>query len=367
MKFLNLKIVFILLTLLTLFYTLFFKTEKYESSSIVMVKDLSQKQSTSPLGALLSVGNTGTTQDSMLLDVYIKSSDVYDFLDKEYNLTTYYSGEEIDYFSRLYENSPFGINELNRVNLLKSYRKDLTLLFDDASSTLSISFSHADAKMAQMIVQSIIIHATDMLNEMEKKSSTIVLKFLKQVEREKYDLFLHSLKKLLNYQNSHNTINPKIDVETKSEILATLEAELVQKKVAFQDKSQYMNPKAPEMKLLRGNISHIESSIRKIQKEMTGKSNNSSELNRELADFELLKSEVDFNKEVYQQILSKLEESAIMASQNTKNLIVVSSPKIADSYTYPNKLKDAITIIILLSLLYGITGLIVSIIQDHKD
>jgi capsular polysaccharide transport system permease protein len=367
MKFFNLKIVFILLMLLTLFYTFFLKTEKYESSSIVMVKDLSQKQSTSPLGALLSAGGTGTTQDSMLLDVYIKSSDMFELLDKEYNLTQYYSGDEIDFYARLYENSPLGNRELNKVNLIKSYNKDLKLFFDESSSTLSISFAHANAEVAQKIVQSIVLHATDMLNEIEKKSSSIVLKFLKKVEREKYELFLLSLKKLLDYQNSHNSISPKIDVETKSGILATLEAELVQKRVALQDKSQYMNPNAPEMKLLRGNISHIESSIRKIKKEMTGKNNKSGELNKALADFELLKSEVDFNKEVYQQTLAKLEESAILASQNTKNLIVVSSAKIADSYTYPNKFKDAITIIILLSLLYGITGLIVSIIQDHKD
>ena len=367
MKFLSLKIIFIVLTLLSLFYTIFIKTEKYESSSIVMVKDLSQKQSTSPLGALLSAGGSGATQDSMLLDVYIKSSDMFELLDKEFNLTAYYSGEAIDVLDRLHESTPFALRKLNKVNLLKSYNKDLNLFFDESSATLSISFAHADAQTAQKIVQSIIVHATDMLNDMEKKSSTIVLKFLKKLEREKYALFLESLKKLLEYQNSHNSISPKIDVETKSGILATLEGELVKKRVALQDKLQYMNPNAPEMRLLRGNISNIEANIRKIKHEMTGKNSKNGELNKELADFELLKSEVDFNKEVYQQTLAKLEESAILASQNSKNLIVVSAAKVADSYTYPNKFKNALTIIILLSLLYGITGLVVSIIQDHKD
>lgn len=367
MKILNLKTMFIVLMLVALFYTLFVKTEKYESRSIVMVKDLSQKQSTSPLGALLSAGATGATQDSMLLSVYIKSSDMFELLDKDYKLRDYYSGNQIDIYARLYKNSLLGNRDMNKINLLAKYNNDLTLLFDESSSTLSIQFAHADAKVAQKIVQTIIVHATEMLNEMEKKSSSIVLKFLKELEREKYELFLLSLKKLLAYQNSHNSISPQIEVETKSGILARLEAELVQKEVSYQGKLEYMNPNSPEMKLLRGNIAHIKSGIRKIKEEMTGKNNKRGELNKELADFELLKSEVDFNKEIYQQTLAKLEESAVMASQNTKNLIVVSSAKVADSYTYPNKFKDTVTIIILLSLLYGIIGLVGSIIRDHKD
>jgi len=367
MKGIILKIIFIVLIFASVYYVLFVKTEKYESNSIVMVKDLSQKQSTSPLGALLSAGATGTAQDSMLLDLYIKSSDMFELLDKKYGFRDYYAGEQIDFYARLYKNSLVENRKLNDINFLERYNNDLTLLFDEASSTLTIHFAHADAKVAQEVVQTIILHATEMLNEMEKKSSTIVLKFLKELEKEKYELFLLSLKKLLMYQNSHNSISPKIEVETKSAILAQLEGELVQKEVSYRGKEQYMNPSSPEMKLLRGNISHLKSSIAKIKKEMTGKSKKSGELNQELADFELLKSEADFNKEVYRQTLAKLEESAIMASQNTKNLIVVSSAKIADSYTYPNKFKDIVSIVLLLSLLYGIVGLVMTIIRDHKD
>ncbi len=367
MKFLSLKVIFILLMLILLCYTLFLKTEKYESSSIVMVKDLSQRQSTSPLGVLLNTGPIGTLQDSMLLNVYINSSDMFELLDKEYNLTGYYSGESIDFYARLYKNSPFELRALNKKNLLESYRNDLNVFLDESSSTLSIAFAHANAEVAKEIVETIVAYATDMLNEIEKKNSKIVLKFLKQLEREKYEIFLRSLKRLLDYQNSHNSISPKIEVETKSNILATLEAELVQKRVLLEDKLAYMNPNAPEVKLLQGNISHIKASIEKIKQEMTGRDDKTQELNRELADFELLKSEVDFNKEVYHQILAKLEESAIMASQNSKNLIIVSTPKVADSYSLPNKFKEGVTIIILLSLLYGITGLIITIVQDHKD
>jgi len=361
------KIIFLLLLSSIIYYIWSIKTEKYESSTIVMVKDLSKQQTTTPFGAMLLAGSSGVTQDSMLLNLYIKSSDMFGLLNKEFNLTAYYSGELIDVYARLYKDTPISIREINGKNLMTQYRNDLTLQFDEPSSTLLIKFAHADGKVAQEIVQRIVEYATKMLNTMEQKSSKIVLKFLKELEREKYKLFLLAQRNLLKYQNRHNSISPMIEVEQKSGLLANLEGELIQKEVEYNGKLQYLNKNAPEMKLLRGNLSHLKASMKKIRKEMTGKSKNRGRLNRELADFELLKSELEFNKEVYRQTLTKLEESTIMVSQNVKNLVVVSEAKVADSYSYPNKFKDILTTIILLSLLYGIAGLVGSIIRDHKD
>lgn len=361
------RIILIILVLFISIYILFFKTEKFESNSTVIVKDLSENQSTSPLGAMLLTAGGGVSQDAMLLDVYIRSSDMFELLDKEFKLKEYYSGVKIDVYNRLYDDIFLMSRKINNINLLERYNSDLKLLFDEPSSSLSIQFVHADAEVAQQVLLSIIKHATTMLNNIDKKSSKIVLRFLKELEKEKYEIFLASLKKLLVYQNRHNTISPKIDVETKSNILATLEGELVQKKVAYQGKLQYMNKNSPEMKILHGNISHIQNSIKKIKKQMTGESKNRTELNKDLAEFGLLESEMEFNKEIYKQTLMKLEESSVMVNQNTKNLIVVSAAKVADSYSYPNKFKDIMTAIILLSLLYGIAGLINSIIKDHKD
>lgn len=361
------KVIFLGLLFFVIGYIMFVQTEKYESSTIVMVKDLSKQQTTTPFGAMLLAGTSGVTQDSMLLNLYISSNDMFELLDNEFNLTAYYSGELIDSYSRLYEETFIKTSEINIENLMIRYTDDLILQFDEPSSTLLIKFAHADSKLAQEIVQRIVEYATKMLNIIEQKSSKIVLKFLKELEREKYELFILSQKNLLDYQNRNNFISPIAEVAQKSGILASLEGELIQKEVAYEGKRQYLNQSSPEMKLLKGNLLHIKASIKKIKKEMTGDNINRKHLNQSSADFELLKSELEFNKEVYRQTLGKLEESSIMVSQNAKNLVVIAEAKVADSYIYPNKFKDILTAIILLSLLYGITGLILSIIRDHKD
>ena len=149
------KSLLIILAIAISSYIYFLKTEKYESSSTVIVKDLSEKQSTSPLGALLT-GASGVSQDAMLLDVYIKSSDMFELLDKEFKLRDYYSGTEIDMYNRLYDDIFLTCREINGINLLERYNSDLKLFFDEPSSTLSIKFAHADAEVAQQIVISIM-------------------------------------------------------------------------------------------------------------------------------------------------------------------------------------------------------------------
>jgi len=98
---------------------------------------------------------------------------------------------------------------------------------------------------------------------------------------------------------------------------------------------------------------------------MTGKG--SHELNQNVSGFELLKSEVEFNKEKYKQTLIQLEETKASVKQNAKNLIVITKPSRASTYSKPNKFKEILTLLIILGFLYGIIGLILSILKDHKD
>ena len=361
------KILFFLLFVYILYYISFLETEKYQSKSIVMIKDLSQEQSSSPLGSLLLPSSSGSTVDAKLLEVYIKSNDMFQKLDQEFNLTAYYQSEKIDIIHRLSNSVKLPSYHLNKINLLTKYNQDLLIAYNEPSATIEISFAHADAKIAQHIVQSIVQHSSKILNLFEKKNSEVILHFLESEEKRKNQLFLASLEDLLAYQNKNNTIDPKVDIEVKSKILAGLESELIQKNVEYNSKAQYLNISSAEMKLLIGNIDYIKSSIHKIKREMTGSNNGKKELNVDMSDFTLLKSKVEFNKQLYVQTLVKLEETKVLVSQNTKNLIVVTQAQIADSYSYPNKIKDSFSIFIILSFLYGILTLILRIIRDHKD
>ena len=360
------KLFFFSFALSLVYYINFLKTEKYESKMTIIIKDLSQEQSVSPFGALLLSSASNSQQDARLLEVYMKSNDMYELLDKEFNLTSYYSSQTIDVLNRLNNEFILPNFEENRVNFVEKYNADLIVIFDELSATIEVAFAHANSKLAKEIVERIVQYAGSRLNYFDRENSQVVLDFLKKQEEKKYKLFLDSLKQLLVYQNMHNTISPKTEVESKSAILAELEGKLVQQEVSYSSKLLYMNENTAEMRLMKITIVNIKKRIKKIKFEMVGRKNG-RRLNKDMSDFELLKSEVAFNKQVYMQTLAKLEETSVLVSQKSKNLIVVSKAKVSDAYVYPKKLKDTLSVLIVLGFIYGILGFILILIEDHKD
>lgn len=286
-------------------------------------------------------------------------------LEREHNLTAYYSSKKIDVLQRLNPNALFGFWLTNHENLLKQYTNDLSMQYDEPSGTLNIGFKHTDPIVAQKIVRDIIKYSSQTLNRFEKENAEVALHALVLQEQENKKLFTLSIKKLIAYQNRHHTIDPSIDVQAKSTILATLESELIQKEVEYKSKLGYLNKNAAEMQLLKDTLLQMKKSILRIKKQIAGDGNN--ELNKNVSEFELLKSEVDFNKERYKQTLIKLEETKIQVKQNAKNLIIVTKPTLAQTYSEPNKLKDILSLLIVLSFLYGILTLMLSILKEHKD
>jgi len=172
---------------------------------------------------------------------------------------------------------------------------------------------------------------------------------------------------MMKYQNKYHTIDPNVDVQTQSTIMANLESELMQKEVEYSSKSKFFNKNTYEMRILNDTISNIKKNIDKVKRKMAGSNKEKRELNEGVFDFELIKNEMEFNKEIYKQSLINQEELKIEVSQNAKNLLTISTPIVAESYTYPSKYKDTFTVFLILFLLYGIIATVLTILKDHKD
>jgi len=360
------KMIFISIFATSIYYILNIESERYESSGIVLLRDLSKKQSVN-LSDILMGSSSGVTQDSKVLELYMRSSEMYNFINKKFDLNNYYISKQLDFLQRLYKTSPLPIYRANKNNLLEKYNQDLQVIYDDASGTLELSFAHTDANISQKILEAIINHSEEIINKYERENSQIALNFIKKQTEAKRKRFIESIRKLIEYQNTHHTIDPTLDVQRKITILSDLELELVKAEVDYATKKKTWNPNGREMLTLKENIKNIKKSIERVKRELSGKSKGSEELNANVFDFELLKSDMEFSKEVYRQTLINQEEVQIEVAQKSKHLVVVQKPTLADDYKYPNKIWDIFTVMIVLYCIYFIINTMITIIENHKD
>ena len=360
-----LRMIFIILFIGIIYYITSIETERYESTSITLLKDLTKKQSLDLSSVLLGQGSS-TMQDSKILELYMRSYEMFSYIDNDYNLTQYYASNTLDFFQRLYANPLLAFYKTNQKNILNKYNTNFQVIYDDPSGTLKLTFIHANPTVAKNILTSIIKRAEEIINQFAKENAEIALTFIEKQREEKRVLFVAAIKQLIAYQNSHHTIDPSLDVERKVAILSELEIEQVKSEVEYATKLKTFNPNSREMKMLKENIRNIRKSTKRVIKELSG-ADKDSELNTNVFDFELLKSDMEFSKEVYRQTLINQEELMIEVTQQSKHLIVVEKPTLADDYSYPNKLWDIFTSLLILFSLYSILMAVISIIDNHKD
>jgi len=360
-----LRILFSVLFILSTGYIVLLETEQYESNAITLLKDLEKKQ-TMDLGTVLLGQTSSTMQDSKILELYIRSHEMFNYIDNEYNLTSHYSSDELDFAQKLYLNTFIPFYKANKKNILEKYNENLQIIYDDPSGTLGLTFIHTDARIGKNILTSIIHHAEEIINKFSKENASIALKFIEQQKEEKRALFTGAIKELIDYQNKHHTIDPSLDVERKITILTELEMELVKNEVEYGTKLKTFNPNSRDIKMLRENIRNLITSIKRVKKELSGEKQG-KELNANVFAFKLLKSDMEFSKEVYRQTLINQEELKIEVAQQSKHLIVVAKPTLADDYTYPNKPWDMFTVLILFLFIYSILMVIIGIIRNHQD
>jgi len=361
-----LRFVFLILFISISYYIMFIESERYESESIVLLRDLSKKQEMD-LSTVLLGQSSSNMQDSMVLELYMRSFEMFSYINKKYDLVDYYtSSDKLDFLQRLYKNTIFPFYKASQQNILEKYNADLHVVYDDPSATLQLSFIHTDPFIAKEILNSIIKRSEEIINGFAKENAKIALRFIEKLREEKRKLFVEAIKKLIDYQNSHHTIDPSLDVERKITILTDLETELVKNEVEYATKLKTFNPNSREVKMLKENIRNIRTSISRVKKQLSG-ANNGKELNANVFEFELLKSDMEFAKEVYRQTLINQEEVSIEVSQQSKHFIVVAKPTLPDYYRYPNKLWDILTLAVVLFVVYSIIMSTIMIIISHKD
>lgn len=353
------RMIFSVLFLLAFIYIMFLKAELYESKTALMVRDLSASSSASSLGlSILGASSNSQLQDSMVVQEYLLSLDMFLLLDKEFELTKHYKSDELDFIERLSSNA-------TTEETLKFYQKRLNINYDEVSGLLHLAYAHTDPNAAQKILQYMVSRVEHELNEFNRRKAKKQLKFI-EIEHEKNKKKMNESTAFLEkYQNEHLLLDPANKAASSSSIIANLEATLNQKRIEYKTKSNYLNANNYELTALKTEILETEHSLENAKKDLTGKSED--RLNKVLFEYEKLKMQAEFDTEIYKNALVQLETIKLDVLKEAKTLSVVSKPNLPDGYTYPNKPKVFITLIIVMLLMYGIFSMLSAIIKDHKE
>ncbi len=351
--------VFVVLPLLfALLYFGLLAKDRYVSESMVVVKRADDMNiGNLSLGGLLAGGNASTKEDALLLQQYIMSPDMMRRLDESLDFKTAFANSGWDVFQRLPKDSTFE-------DFWRYYQSRVTVVFDENNSVLKITTQGFTPEFAQQFNQVVLSESERFINELSHKINREEMLFANQEINRAYGQLQSAKETLLTFQNDNNLVDPQVQIEATSRLVAELQAKQAQLEAELTNYLSYLNDDTPQIKAARSAIESIQAQVEKERATLT--SSEDEQLNQKMFEFEELKAKVAFEGDLYKLSLTALEKSRVEAARKAKSLATISQPYLAEDARYPRRLYMLLTVFLVSLLVYGLAKVTLSIIEDHK-
>ncbi|WP_444921181.1 hypothetical protein ACJJID_01525 [Microbulbifer sp. CnH-101-G] len=342
-------------------YYLLFVSDRYVSSTQLIVKDNGSNQGMSSSLGFLLPGVGADNQDAFLVVNYIQSLDMAVYLDKTLQLSSYYKSDRYDIFSRLDSNA-------TQEDYLEYYREHIAIGHDESTGIITIEMQAFEPEFARSLVETVTQKSEDFVNAISNQLADKQVAFVRSELELAQSKLRASKQEILDFQNRNKVVSPEELTKGISGIIQGLEAKLAELRAKLTAAKTYLNPDSSQVVSMQAEISALEEQIAAEKERLVGVSDAQGEqrLNSLSAHFQNLELNLQFATDAYAASLKALETARMEASGRLKHLMVVSQPSLAEKAEYPRKLYNLTSLAIILLLIYGIVKMLISSIRDHR-
>jgi capsular polysaccharide transport system permease protein len=333
-------------------------SDRYVGEAKVIVKQ-ADNNSTADFGiALLGTAMSSGKQDAQLVRQFILSLDMLHYLNKSLSVRDHYQSRDVDHLSRLWEWQ-------SQEDFLAYYRKHITVTYDELSGVLAIRAQAFTPEFAQKIVKAVLQQSEQYINQIGHDLASEQVNFVqKELDRATQHL-RKSKQQILEFQGEYQLFSPEQESGAKLTMVNELEAQLTRHKAELNNLRSYMNDSAADIVALKAKIGSLENQLLIERAKLVGdKNNNFSDVNAKHADLLL---DLGFATDLYKASLMSLEQARIEAYRKLKYLVVVDSPSLAEEAEFPKRLYNLVSILVVLSLLYGAMKITWATVKEHRD
>lgn len=349
---------FIGLFVLTVFYYGLIASDRFETDVRFIVRqEHSAEHMALDLGAVLS-GGVKSDQDAYLIRDYIVSYDMWQALDEKLHIKAHYQSSDIDIISRLK-------SEPTTQEIVEYYQEHVTLDIDPVSGVAVLAVQAYEPEIAEEMVTFILARSEIFINDVSQALADEQQSFVKAELGRATERLRGIKQQMIRFQNDHALFSPTEQAGALSSLIGKLEAELAEQKTRMKELQSFAAKESMEMVAVTRRISALQAQIEQERSRVVGAEAGET-LNLLAAEFENLKMELSFALDIYKATLTSLEKVRLDASRKMKHLVVITTPKAADSAEYPRRVYWTVTIGLFLFLLYGVARLIMSVVADHK-
>ncbi|MFK0573252.1 hypothetical protein [Endozoicomonas sp.] len=336
-------------------YFVGFASDRFVSEASFMVEKNDGGQSAAGFSLLGITPQTGN--DQRILETFIQSPDMLNYLEQQLNLRQHYI-EQPDWLSSL---GP----EASYEDFLAYYREHLMVQFNSENGMLNLEVQGFTPDYTQQLAQQILGRSEAFVNEISHALANEQQAFVQKEVVLAEQRLKAITAELLAFQSANGLLSATDQGAALSGILNELQGELVRSQTELQTLSSYLNGNSSKIVTLKQRINALETQLTKEKLRLASSDGNGlSDLVAKQAELQL---DINLATQAYSATLIALEKARTEASRKIKQLVVVSSPQLAEDARYPNVGYNLTNILLMLLMIFALVRMIRATVREHQD
>ncbi len=338
-------------------YRLFIESDRFASETqIVVMNNESPAQDKLGLGFLS--GSAVSHQDAKLVQGFIHSLDMLKYLDQKIHLLDHFRSNHIDFFSSL---SRF----LTLDEALDYYQDLVHLKFDETSGVITIEAEAFTPEFAALMAQTIIDRSEEFINQIDNDLAKNRMDFIGKELKASHAKMQDAKQNMMSFASRNGLVEPEEQSKSLIAVVNELNAELTREEALLKQLLSFMNPNAPDVVALRAKINAIKSQIQGEQG--TFADTEQKGLGQLRAQHHDLILAFNFAQDTYKATLAAWEKARVDSFQKDKYLVKITSPDQPQYAKYPRRLRNVLSALLVISVIYGIAVLGFEILREHRS
>jgi len=361
-KLLQLFMIVVPMVLAIIYYSLL-AVDRYASTAQIAVVDSSaaspMSQQTAGAAILASAVRQVSRQETIFLFEYLTSPDMLAVLEKELKWHNHFADQYSDPFYWVGE-------KVSREDLLKFYERLITVHADELTGLLTVEAQGLSPEFAHTVLTTMLAQSQNFINDVSRQLARDQVKFAEEeLVKARLD-YEKKREELVAFQSKNSLLDADAAAKAQAGLIATLEATIATEQANLKVLLGSLNPNSPQVRQQQHRVTALKKQL-DVEKAALVSSSQDGHLNVIAAAFRKLTVDAEIAEEAYKLSVSALQNAKIEAGKNIHSVVTVVQPNMPEDSTYPHKLYNLLTLLVILLFIYGITRFVIASIEDHRD
>ncbi len=344
------------------YYYISVATDRYAARAGFSIRGIDASAGIDGIGALTGLASTGsTTSDSYIVLSYLGSRELLESVDENLDLRGAYSEQNIDYLSRMAADATVE-------DFLEYWNRKIHTQFDPTSGIIEFEVQSFDAAHSREIASTVLSLTQTLVNELSANARSDALRFAREEVELQEGRLRQALAEIRDFRSSEQSVDPSASAALEIELIASLEARLIDVNARISALRQSLDENAPSLVGLRRNADALAAQIverrKAIGSDLLAESG-SSAVTQQLALYEELEVERSLAQQAYASALVSLEQARRDADRQQRYLAIHLQPQAPESAKYPRVLLNLLVLGFACFTAWGIGTLITYSVRDH--